>query len=340
MAGTGGLGLPDRDYYLQPSFAAKKAKYQAYVAADADAGRLGRSRRENAKAIVDFETKLAEASWTRAERRDRDKTYNPMTPGRAAGRRARLRLERATWPAASCRRVNRIVVTTNTAFPKFGQDLRRHAAGDPEGLAGLPRGRRRRALSVQALRRRAASSSAPRRWPASRSSGRAGSGRWRSSTAAIGEAVGQVYVARYFPPEAKAKMDALVGDIRTALQARIEKLDWMSPETKAKALEKLAKFTVKIGYPTKWRDYSKLAVSKPTTSTATSPRSSAYEWRRDVTRLNEPVDKAEWGMTPQTVNAYYNPAEQRDRLPGRRSCSRRSSIPTPTRRSTTAASAG
>jgi putative endopeptidase len=112
-------------------------------------------------------------------------------------------------------------------------------------------------------------------------------------------------VARYFPPESKAKMDALVGDIRTVLKARIEKLEWMGPETRGKALEKLAKFTVKIGYPEKWRDYSKLALKKDDLY-GNLLRGAAYEWRRDVGRLNEPVDKSEWGMTPQTVNAYYN----------------------------------
>ena len=107
-----------------------------------------------------------------------------------------------------------------------------------------------------------------------------------------------------------------MGDIHTALHARIEKLPWMSDPTKAKALEKLSKFTVKIGYPDKWRDYSKL-VLKPDDLYGNVQRSGAFEWRRDVARLNGPVDKSEWGMTPQTVNAYYNSTEQRDRLPGR-----------------------
>jgi putative endopeptidase len=133
--------------------------------------------------------------------------------------------------------------------------------------------------------------------------------RWKRAVAftngAIGESVGRVYVARYFPPESKAKMDALVGDIQTALRARIQKLDWMGPETRAKALEKLSKFTVKIGYPATWRDYSKL-VLKPDDLYGNASRAAAFDWRRKVVRLNGPVDKSEWGMTPQTVNAYYN----------------------------------
>jgi putative endopeptidase len=121
----------------------------------------------------------------------------------------------------------------------------------------------------------------------------------------LGEALGRLYVERYFPPESKAKMDSLVGDVRTALKARIEKLDWMGPETKARALEKLSKFTVKIGYPVRWRDYSPLEI-RADDLYGDAIRSTAYEWRRQVARLNGPVDRDEWGMTPQTVNAYYN----------------------------------
>jgi putative endopeptidase len=121
----------------------------------------------------------------------------------------------------------------------------------------------------------------------------------------LGEAVGKEYVAAYFPPESKAKMVALVGDIRTVLKTRIDNLDWMGADTKVKAQEKLAKFTVKIGYPDKWRDYSKLEI-KEGDAYGNAMRAGAWDYRYDVERLNKPVDKTEWGMTPQTVNAYYN----------------------------------
>jgi putative endopeptidase len=124
---------------------------------------------------------------------------------------------------------------------------------------------------------------------------------------ALGEAVGRMYVAQYFTPEAKAKMDALVGNVKAALGARIQRVDWMSPETKAKALEKLAKFTVKIGYPVKWRDYSALTLTDEDLY-GDAERAGAFEWMRKVHRINDPVDKTEWDMTPQTVNAYYNPS--------------------------------
>ena len=121
----------------------------------------------------------------------------------------------------------------------------------------------------------------------------------------MGEAIGRTYVAEYFPPESKAKMDKLVGDLRAALKARIEKLEWMSPETKVKALEKLAKFTVKIGYTSKWRDYSKLQPVEGDLL-GNAERIANFEWDREVNRIGKPVDREEWGMTPQTVNAYYN----------------------------------
>ncbi len=136
--------------------------------------------------------------------------------------------------------------------------------------------------------------------------------RWKRATSLVsgqmGEALGHVYVDKYFPAESKAKMLSLVGDLKTALGARIKKLDWMSEATKAKALTKLGMFNVKIGYPNKWRDYSAL-VTKPDDLFGNVERGGAFEWRRQVARLNKPVDRDEWDMTPQTVNAYYDPTK-------------------------------
>jgi putative endopeptidase len=125
---------------------------------------------------------------------------------------------------------------------------------------------------------------------------------------ALGEATGRAYVAASFPPESKARMEELVGDLRLAMRARIEKLEWMKPETKAKALEKLSKFGLKIGYPTKWRDYSRLEVREGDL-VGNAERAARFVWDRDVGRIGQPVDDEEWGMTPQTVNAYYSPTK-------------------------------
>ncbi|MGH6971150.1 MAG: M13 family metallopeptidase, partial [Caulobacteraceae bacterium] len=134
--------------------------------------------------------------------------------------------------------------------------------------------------------------------------------RWRRAVAAVdggmGEAVGRLYVASYFPPESKAKMVELVANIRASLAARIRRVSWMSEATKAKALQKLSMLNVKIGYPAKWRDYSALRIS-PDDLVGDVQRASAFDWRRKVRRLDKPVDKTEWEMTPQTVNAYYDP---------------------------------
>ncbi|WP_414693906.1 M13 family metallopeptidase [Phenylobacterium sp.] len=301
-AATGGLGLPDRDYYLQASFAAKKTAYLAYV--QQILTMIGWEHpAESAQAIVDYETKLAEASWTRAERRDRDKTYNPMTlaelQAATPGFDWKRYLVGAELPA-----VDRFVVTTNTAFPKFAKTYADtpletlkawqafHVADSAAPLLS------KRFVDASFEFHNKTLSGQPEQRP-----------RWKRAVAfsnsAVGESIGRVYVARYFPPESKAKMDALVKDIQIALRARIEKLPWMSADTKGRALEKLSKFTVKIGYPVTWRDYAPLTL-KADDLYGNSLRSGAYEWHRDLARLNGPVDKTEWGMTPQTVNAYYN----------------------------------
>jgi putative endopeptidase len=299
---NGGLGLPDRDYYLQPSFAEKKAKYQAYVQEMLTLAGWPRPA-ENAKAVVDFEARLADASWTRVQRRDRDKTYNPATPAELDALAPGIGWTRYL-AAADLPGVTRVIVTTNTAFPKVAKiyaetPLETLKAWQAFHLAdGAAPYLSKPFVDAHFAFRDKELAGQPEQQP-----------RWKRAVAftngVIGESVGRVYVARYFPPQAKAKMDALVGDIQTALRARIQKLPWMGEQTRAKALEKLAKFTVKIGYPSKWRDYSKL-VLKPDDLYGDAQRAGAFEWRRQVARLNRPVDKTEWGMTPQTVNAYYN----------------------------------
>ena len=122
----------------------------------------------------------------------------------------------------------------------------------------------------------------------------------------IGEPVGRLYVAEYFPPESKAKMQALVGNLLAALSQRIDALDWMTPETKTRAHEKLATFIVKVGYPDHWKDYSALVI-KPDDPIGNPRRAAQWWWDYQVARIDKPVDRSEWGMTPQEINAYYNP---------------------------------
>src|SRR6185312_7980957 len=124
---------------------------------------------------------------------------------------------------------------------------------------------------------------------------------------ALGEAVGRVYVTKYFPPESKAKMQELVGDLRAALSERIDALDWMTPATKTRAHEKLAAFTPKIGYPDKWKDYSALVIRRDDLL-GNVRRAAEWQWNYEIARLDKPVDRAEWQMNPQEINAYYNPS--------------------------------
>ncbi|HEX3406809.1 MAG TPA: M13-type metalloendopeptidase [Caulobacteraceae bacterium] len=298
----GGLGLPDRDYYLQPSFAAKKAAYQAYVAQLLTLAGWP-DPAASAAAVVDFETKVAEASWTRAERRDPDKTYNPMSPAELA--KAAPGFDWSAWlKTQGLGGASRVVVQENTALPKLAAIFAATPAPTLQAWAAF----------------HVADNAAPyldNRFERARFDFRlkllqgqqSDRARWKRAVAFVdggmGEAVGRAYVAKYFPPEAKAKIDALVAELRVALNQRIDRVGWMSAETKAKAHAKLAQFTVKIAYPDKWRDYAALSVSAD--DLAGDARAfKAFEWNRQLKRMNGPVDRAEWGMTPQTVNAYYD----------------------------------
>ena len=300
--GQSGLGLPDREYYLRDTYKAQKDRYQQYVA---DLLRLAAWPEPDATAaeVVALETRLAEAHWTRAESRDRDKTYNPTTwtgletsaPG----------FPWKTWATAQGLGAAPVVVMRqSTAVPRIAQVFADApvatlqawaAAATVDDLAPLLS---KRFVTVEWEFRARFLSGAQEPQP-----------RWRRgvslSERAMGEAIGRAYVTRYFPPQSKAKMERLVADLQLALKARIEKLEWMSPETKVKALEKLSKFTVKIGYPTKWRDYGAF---KPVAGdlVGNAERLAEFQHARAIKRLDEPVDRAEWSMTPQTVNAYYN----------------------------------
>ncbi|MBC7167356.1 M13-type metalloendopeptidase [Phenylobacterium sp.] len=303
--GQAGLGMPDRDYYLKENFAEQKAKYEAYVAQLLTLAGWPEPA-ANAKAIVEMETRIAEASWTRAERRDDDKTYNPYTIAElkafAPGFPWEAFIEGADLTAAE-----RVIASENTAFPKIAQVFAETPVEVQKAWAAYT-------LTDQAAPylaepfvqahyefREKTLSGQPEQKP-----------RWKRGVALVdnsaGEALGKLYVARYFPPESKAKMEALVADIKTAMKGRIERLTWMGEDTKAKALEKLSKFTVKIGYPEEWRDYSGLEVSADDLY-GNVERASAFEWAYRVGRLDEPVDDKEWGMTPPTVNAYYSPTK-------------------------------
>jgi putative endopeptidase len=299
----GGLGLPDRDYYLTPQFAAQKAAYRDYIARtlrmvnwpNADAA---------ADAIVALETSIAQVSWSKVDQRDDEKMYNPRTKAEIAAMAPGF-----DWTAffreADLGGVDRVVVGEITAIPQIAAIF---AAADVPTLqawqafttidSAAPYLSKRFVDNHFDFRSKTLNGVPEQRV------------RWKRGVAAVenalGESVGKMYVEKYFPPEYKREMETLVENLRVAMRKRIEANDWMGPGTKAEALKKLAAMGVKIGYPDKWRDYSALKIS-PDDLFGNMERSVAYEWAYDVERLDEPVDEDEWYMTPQTVNAYYDP---------------------------------
>jgi putative endopeptidase len=308
-----GLGLPDRDYYSNPTLASQKAQYQAYVASLLRLAAWPEPE-TRAREIVELETQIAEASWTKAERRDRDKTYNPMSvaelqtlaPGFAW--QAYLR-------SAGLGNVSQVVVAEKSAFPKLAAvyastpievlkawaafNVADHAApylSSPftqayfqmreKTLSGMQEQQVRWKRAVHAV-----------------SGGDYGAGDRFDRFGNLGWGVGQLYTAKYFPPESKAKVQELVGDLKAAYHARIERVDWMSPATKVEALKKLETYNVKVGYPDKPRDYSTLAI-RDDDLVGNVRRAAAWDWAFNVHRLPGPVDRQEWHMTPQTNDAY------------------------------------
>jgi len=300
--GTGGIGLPDKNYYLKPSFAQTREKYKAYIAQMLALVAWPEAEARAAE-LVAFETQIAEVSWDRAERRDRDKTYNPVATDELLTYAPGFDFKRLLV-AADLSEVERIILSDNTAFPKKAAIF---AATPIETLKAW--------LVFNVVDN--AAPYLPARFVNARFEFRSKTlagqpelaARWKravdATNAALGEDVGQEYVKRHFPPEAKHQMMELVGNLKAAFAVRIAQLEWMSPATKAKALEKLDQLTVKIAYPDKWRDYTDLQIS-PVDLYGNAKRARAFEWTYRVARLNQSVDRDEWGMTPQTVNAYYN----------------------------------
>jgi putative endopeptidase len=303
-AAQGGLGLPDRDYYLKRGevFERARAAYLKYVrtllqlAEDADAA-------AHAQEVLALEARLARAQWSRVDSFDALKTYNPM-PLATLARRAPGMDWAGFFRAAAMPEIDRLSVMQ----PSYASALGKIVRTTP--LSTWQHYQRVRLLDAQAQ-------VLPKPWREAEFAyrGRALRGqevpraRWQQATAAIdvalGEAVGQVYVARHFPPQAKARMQTLVDHLFKAFGQSIDTLAWMSPATKKKAREKLASFTVKIGYPDTWRDYSTLDV-RMGDAFGNRVRAGRHEHERWAARVGRPVDKGEWEMTPQTVNAYYN----------------------------------
>jgi len=306
-----GLGLPDRDYYLAPSFADKKAAYRVYVAKML--GMIGWPNADQAAdAIVALETEIAKASWSKTEQRDDVAMYNPITPADLAKFAPGFNWA-AYLKAADLSGVTRLIVDEKSAFPKIAAIFARTDVPTLQAWQAFTTvdsaapNLSKRFVDARFDFRSKTLNGVPEQRP-----------RWKRGVGAVedalGEAVGKLYVAQYFPPAAKAEMVRLVDNLKGAMRARIVANDWMAPATKTEALRKLDRMHVKIGYPDKWRDYSPLKIETGDLY-GNIERSMAYEWKRQVDRINGPVDKDEWYMTPQTVNAYYDPIKNEVAFP-------------------------
>jgi predicted metalloendopeptidase len=307
----GGLGMPDRDYYLRDdaALAAARDAYKKYLAEMLTlAGESDADKR--AQAIYDVEAKIAKVHWTRAENRNEDKTYNPMTVSDLKKLAPEFPwdafLTEAGVPLKGPKGERVVVVTQKSAFPALAKIF-----------AETPVSVWRDYLTVHYLH--AVAAYLPKTFDdtdfafygvvlggQSQQLDRATRGVHLLDTL-LGEALGKIYVAKYFPPESKRKAEELVGNLLKAYDADIRTLPWMTEATRQKALQKLHKFTPHIGYPEKWIDYSAYDVV-PGALLEDAQNGMAFEWNRELKRIDDPVDKNEWGMTPPTINAYYNPS--------------------------------
>jgi len=302
----GGLGLPDRDYYLEQDEKSKKNRedYLAYVAAMFGLiGTDGATSQSNAKAIMAFETRLAKSSRTRVERRDPDKNYNKMTQLQLAEMAPHFHwarfFETAGWQNPA---------DVNVGQPEFFGEVSTMVREVP--LADWKIYLRWRVINVAAPALSSAFVNENFKfYGATLTGAKELQPRWKRIRGVVnnllGEMLGEMYVAKVFPPEAKAKALEMVNNLKDAMREHITKLDWMDDSTKTAALKKLNSFGVKIGYPDKWRDYSKLDVDRKS-HFANLRRAAAFNVAFNLDKIGKPVDKTEWGMTPPTVNAYYS----------------------------------
>ena len=297
-----GIGLPDESYYRDEQHAEILAAYPRHIAA-MFALVYGGDHSDSASAIVALETKLAAAHWDVVKRRDADLTYNLRTLAEVADEAPGF--DWAGWLAALGTTPTEVVVRQPDYLTAFA------ALWEGESLDSWKAWLRWRLIHA-----RAALLTDELVAEDFAFYGRLLSGteqirdRWKRGVSVVeslmGDALGRLYVERYFPPQAKARMDELVANLREAYRVSINTLEWMTPQTREKALAKLDKFTPKIGYPAKWRDYSSLVIARDDLY-GNYRRGYTLEYDRDLAKLGGPVDRDEWFMTPQTVNAYYNP---------------------------------
>ena len=303
--GTSGMGLPDRDYYLLDKYKPQHDAYRSYIQRTLELAETPNAS-ATADSILAFETEIAKLSWPIADQRDIDKINNPMTPAQLAAYAPGI-----DW--------NRYLADTGVVTPKM-------IVGDNTAVKALAALYEKTPLETLKLWQRfkvadQASDYLSKRFVDSKfefakslTGAKELRPRWRRGIDQIdgrlGEVLGETYVQRYFSPESKAMMEQLVSNLKAAAAIRIKGNSWMEEATKQAALAKLAKMDVMVGYPDKFRDYSKL-VMKPDDLYGNVKRSSAFEWDYQLSDLGKPVDRKKWAMSPATVNAYNGGLENK-----------------------------
>lgn len=299
-----GLALGNRDYYLLAENAELREGYLNFLkkiftlAGDEKA-------EQKAKDAFDFQMTIAEPSWSMIQQRDVEARYNPMTPGQLYKEYPSLRFD-AYLDAMGIPAQSKIILEQPSYFKALNRIV---AKTNPRVL--------RHYLQAQLLSGACGyisddfTDASFDFFSAQMSGIKEQKPRWKRAMQApnsiLGEAVGEMYVAKYFPEKDKQKMLQIVKNIQKGLSEHVAALDWMSEQTKARAQEKLSSFIVKIGYPDKWKDYSTLEIDAQKSYYQNLREASLWSMRDNLSKLGRPVDKTEWGMTPQTVNAYYNP---------------------------------
>eukprot|EP00930_Biecheleria_cincta_P071950 TRINITY_DN59399_c0_g1_i1.p1 TRINITY_DN59399_c0_g1~~TRINITY_DN59399_c0_g1_i1.p1 ORF type:complete len:728 (+),score=122.19 TRINITY_DN59399_c0_g1_i1:89-2272(+) len=307
-----GLSLPDRDYYLKPNFSKTKKAFEAYVTKMLDLVGWPNAS-ERASELVAFETAIARVSWPRQNLRDPDKTYNKM-------KISQLDMKAPGFDWAAFAQALGIPFDTEVVVNAF-------AAGDESGVVGIAKLVQQQDsslleawLAFHLLNE--AADALPRQFYQAKFdfAGRVMSGmakmeaRWkravREANAQLADLVGQAYVTKHFPESAKAKMEQLTAHLKIAFRKRLQRVAWMANTTKAKALDKLDKFTFETGYPMKWRTYKNLRIEQDGMFVSLENAKRA-QWTFQLGSLGKPVEKAYWSMPPQTVNAFFEPTKNR-----------------------------
>jgi putative endopeptidase len=319
----GGLSLPDRDYYLSDKFSDVREKYRAHVTKMLTLlGEKPENAARDAADVIKIETALAKASRTRVALRDPEKNYNKFSNQELLEKFPSIQWL-AYFEASGITPIEGPAKAAKTV--SSGIPLSYEIVGQPEFfeqastlLDQTPLSQWKTYLRWHLLHSSAPYLAKPFQEENFAFFQKVISGqeeqepRWKRSAKildrTIGEALGQLYVEKYFPPEARARMNELVGNLKAVFRDHLQKLDWMSEPTKVKALAKFERFTQKLGYPNKFRDYSSVEIRRDDLL-GNVRRAAAFETRRQMVRIGKPVDRSEWFMTPETVNAYFNPSQ-------------------------------